>query len=42
MRYKVNISYGQDNLNDILIKILNRELKKMIIEKEDELKIDEL
>lgn len=42
MKYKVNISYGPDDLNDILIRVLNRELKKMIIEKEDELKIDEL
>lgn len=28
--YKINIKYGTDNLNDILIKVLNSEVKKYL------------
>ena len=28
--YKINIEYGASNLNDILIKVLNNEIKKYI------------
>lgn len=28
--YKVNIKYGTSNLNNILIKVLNSELKKQV------------
>lgn len=28
--YKVNVKYGTENINDILIKVLNIELKKYL------------
>lgn len=28
--YKVNVKYGTENINDIFIKVLNKELKKYL------------